>query len=265
MENKLNNIIENLKKKGQTNREYMTLHDEGSYIIRILQDINDSEAAPFEIFHLHSGYIHPFFKKSCNIRCLRTDNCPMCIDAAKKKLIDKNNAWKYTQKPYYIYNIIDRKSGKLKILKLTWSAHQKIFLKIIEAAQDGINLMNFKSGRDIEIVLRRINNKINYKVHILPENETKPVPNKIIEELKLLKPLSETYRIYSREEMIDIINGKITENKKNYSERPRTSKSSLIENLNKKNEITGNNNEEIKDSLIKEKIDKLNIFENDED
>lgn len=263
MNNKLNNIIDNINKKGKTTREYMSIHEEGVYVIRLLQDVNDEEAAPFEEFYLHGGFIHPLYKKSSNVRCLRTKDCPMCVAAKKIKDKTPGIAWKYEAKQFYVYNVIDRKDGKLKLLKVSWAAHNKIIAKVLEMARQGSNVMHFKTGHDIELVARKIDSKIDYKGYVVPESENKPVAGKIIEELKLLKPLSEAYRPYSKQELQDIVDGKIPSNNYN-TDKPKVSKSSLIDNLNKKMNQNGNNSSNNKNLVKTDSLKQLEAEINSE-
>lgn len=237
MEKKLTNIIDNIKNKGK-GPEWMTLGEPGTYVFRILPEVNDEEQVPFEEFYMHGGFIHPLYNKAANVLCLRTRDCPMCVAARKIKYEDPANAWRYEAKPYYVYYIIDRKDGQLKKLKLSWASQSKLVLKIIEAANLGINLMHPKTGRDVELTFRKIDTKSDYKAYILEEKETKPVAQKFIEELKMLRPLREAYRSYTKQELQDIVDGKRTDYKNTFEKPKATSKSSLIQNLNKKMGVT---------------------------
>lgn len=251
---KLNNLIDNINNKGKTNREWLSIHGEGTYLLRICPDISDEEQAPFEVAYLHSGFTHPFYKKRANVPCLRTKDCPMCIEAEKIKIKTFSEFWRYKSTPFYLYNVIDRYDGKLKILKASQTLHDAIKMKILEAARQGINLMSVAFGRDLEIVIRSINNKLNYKAFIVSEKETKPFAGKILEELNLVKPLNESYKRYSKIEIQDIVDGKITDfkNLKQMQEKRKTeSKASLIERMSKNMNL----------DLNKKEQNSLNIFE----
>ena len=229
---KLNNLIDNINKKGKTQREWMTVSGEGHYIIRICPEIENPEEAPFEEFYLHSGFVHPVYKTKSAIKCFGK-GCPMCQYAKDFAMKDRERAWQFKSKQYYVYNVIDRSNGQLKLLKVTWAAHNAIIAKIIEAAKQEINIMSLTEGRDLEIVARKVSNKLVYKCHILSERETKPVAGRLQEELKLVRPLRDAYRSYTEDELASIIKGEVPV-KTAMTKNKAMSKSSLIENLQKK-------------------------------
>lgn len=259
----LKNLINSINNKGKTSREYLTISRQGRYILRILQNVHDENEAPFEVFTLHRIY-HPLYKRETSLRCIG-HGCPLCANAKNEERIDRANAWRYKATDYYIYNVIERQTGQLKILKLSYVAHEAIKAKLVEAAMEGVNIGHFKNGRDLEIEVREVAGKLKYKAYILSESETKPIPAKIIEEIKLVKPLNEMYRLHTKQELIDILGGKAPELPQ-YEKKKLSSKASLIENLNKKKQPI---KEEVKlekenKSSIDEKLSKLGIFEGDD-
>jgi len=249
---KLNNLIDNLNNKNKKGRDYLMCYQEGSYVFKILPAIEGEEEAPFESFVLHGGFIHPMYQKSSNFRCLKTKDCPMCLEAKKIKESGDPESWRYEAKEFYLYNVIDRKDGRLKLLKLNWNAHQQVLAKMIEAARLEINLMSINYGRDLELNVRSVNSKLTYKAFILSEKESKPVADKILEEVQIIKPLHETYKFYSKEELKDIVNGKMP--KTGVGKKKVLSKSKLIESL------TANLDESMKKEITKDNED---LFEED--
>jgi hypothetical protein len=269
-------LIENINNKGKSAREYLTITQEGTYVIRIIQNLSDENEAPFEEYILHR-IMHPFYKQMASVRCIG-HNCPLCDNAKKQFQIDRASAWQYKANGYYIYNIIDRSksgSGKLKILKGSWAAHNAIKAKLVEAAMDGVNLGHFTKGRDIEIEVRKVGDKLNYKVYILSEAESKPIAPRILEEIKMVKPIEQIYRLHTREELVDILAGRVPALPQ--PAKKKFSKSNLIDNLNKKqpsiikDDINQSKSSESKPkattesdgkhSAIMDKLNKLDIFE----
>lgn len=261
-------FLENIKNKARTNREYLTLSGEGKYIVRILQNLDDQNEAPFEEYYLHRIY-HPKYKQEASVKCIH-HKCPLCEHANEMFKKNPQEAWRFKSQPVYLYNVIDRSNGKLKVMKLTWKAHEAVKAKIIEAAMDGVNITSFTKGRDLEIEVRRVNDKVKYKGYILSETESKPVSPKILEEVKMVKPITEMYQLHTAQELKQILKGEIPTFNPAEKRKPM-SKSSLIESITKKHTPHPAHSDkeppkstEPQSDKINERLKKLGLFEDDD-
>lgn len=257
---KLKKLIKNVNDKGSRERSFLTLSNEGTYKLRIIRNLEDENEAPFEQYRLHGGFIHPHFQKPTSIKCINY-KCPLCDFAKEYQQKNKSEAWRYRAADYFLYNVIDRSDNKLKVLKLSYSAHDEIKSKIVEAALNDVNIGDFQEGRDIEIEVRRLaSGKLNYNSYICRADQSPPVNPKLIQELRLLKPLDDFYQNHSRADLLDILQGKVP---KREDKKKSRSKSSLLENLTKGDK--DKKEKEEKKPSIKESPSKLDQEINDLD
>ena len=246
------------------NLSYLDISNPGEYIFRLLQLPDNVEEPAFEQYLIHNNIYHPDFDRKIQVICLGMA-CPACKLHKEVEQSGDPEAWKYKATASFYWRIRDNKDGKIKLLKLSYTAQIALITEIQNYYRMGINLQDFKKGRDISLTVNKVNGKTHYKFSALTQAETKPILDKIIEEVKIwenFRPLKSLFKTYTIEELNKILN---RESLKNNTQKPKEkvqSKGNLIDEMKKKISLSGINSTELPKT---EEYDLNNNFEQDSD
>jgi len=229
---------------------YINVYDPGEYTFRILQKPHDVNEPAFEQYLIHQNIYFVDYDNYSNFICLGI-GCPLC--AYHKEIYESGNkdAWRIKATAFFYWRVKDNKDGKLKLMKLSYTAQIALVTEIMNMYRQNINVQDFKNGRDITLTVIKSNDKTHYKFSTLTSHETKPVSDKIIEEVKVLenyRPLDKLFKTYSMKELDMVVKRKsLKELHKNNPSEPikKASKGDLINEMTKKLQNSGINTDDI--------------------
>lgn len=190
------------------------------YNLRFLTtEFIDAAGNLFARVFLHGGYKHPNYqqKYTSNFRCLGK-NCPMCADFKEQRELEKNLpkeqriAWRKKSIPYAVYWAINLDNNELSLVHVPMmSAKDKksiqdiIFEHFLEAAEQDKDPFSLKSGNDVFISIKMVDNVP--KVHVTIKEETTAVSEKVQKMASQLVPFEKVYKQYSKEQLQNIVDG----------------------------------------------------------
>lgn len=229
---------------------YISIYEPGEYTFRILQKPNDVNDPAFEQYLIHLNIYFVDYDNYSQFVCIGI-GCPLC--AYHKEIFESGNAdaWRIKATPFFYWRVRDNKDGKVKLMKLSYTAQINLVTEIMNMYRQNINVQDFKNGRDITLTVLKSNDKTHYKFSTLTSHETKPVSDKIIEEVKVLenyRPLDKLFKVYSHKELDFIVKRKSLKelNKNNPPESPKKpSKGDLVNEMTKKLQNSGINPDDI--------------------
>lgn len=192
---------------------YFDIFNEGVYLLRLLPIPNKPEEPAFEKYEIHSKIYHPDYKKEQSFVCLGP-GCPFCKFAEEFKKHYPRDAWRVVATPFFYWRVENKKTNAINWLKLTKTAQERLVSLIISMHKQGVSLQDTsETGRDIELTVTKTKTssgyKTSYKFEPLMSFESKPVSEKLLEELRMwetVKPLTRLFKPYTFEEAKRIIN-----------------------------------------------------------
>lgn len=218
---------------------YINIYEAGEYTFRILQKPDDVSDPAFEQYLIHQNIYFVDYDNYSQFICAGI-GCPLC--AYYKEILESENreAWKIKATPFFYWRVRDNKDGRVKLMKLSYTAQIALVTEIMNLYRQKVNVQDFKNGRDILLTVTKVNDKTHYKFSTLTSHETKPVSDKIIEEVRVLenyRPLDKLFRQYSIKELDMVVKRKSLKDlhKNNTQEAiKRPSKGDLIDEMKKK-------------------------------
>lgn len=184
----------------------------------------DGEGAPFSYVYLHGGFKHPNYPDQTypsNFRC-GGKGCALCEVAREMGKEEKDNnvprdqkkAWRMQARKYAIYWAINRENNEISLVHVPDSSFNKdeetlnqvLSNKLLELDEMGLTPFDLKDGMDIVITSQAVDKKVKFSINE-DSQSIGPVEEMIAKKFRNMKPLSQVYKQYSKEDLASIARG----------------------------------------------------------